>query len=120
MVQYSDVKERDPQARADLAFSAISDRTRRGILDRLGAGDASISELAGGFGMTLTGIKKHVSLLEGAGLVRTEKVGRVRRCTLGPRRLDEELAWIESHRRMTETRLDSLGEFLQRTEGDQS
>jgi DNA-binding transcriptional ArsR family regulator len=99
----------------DTAFAALSDPTRRGILERLGRGDASISDLAARFGMTLTGMKKHVSILEDAGLVITEKVGRVRKCRLGPRRLEDEAEWITNYRRMLEARLDSLGEFLART-----
>jgi len=107
MVQY--------QANLDAAFAALADPTRRGILERLGRGDTSISELAGDFAMTLTGIKKHVSILEGARLVTTEKQGRVRTCRLGPRRLAEESAWIATYRRMLEERLDHLGAFLERT-----
>jgi DNA-binding transcriptional ArsR family regulator len=107
MVQYS--------RKLDGTFGALADPTRRGILERLGRSDAAISELAEDFDMTLTGIKKHVHVLETAGLVTTEKVGRVRRCTLGPRRLDDEAAWIETYRRMLEGRLNRLGEFLERT-----
>jgi DNA-binding transcriptional ArsR family regulator len=103
----------------DTAFAALSDRTRRGILERLGRGDASISDLATTFEMTLTGIKKHVQILEGAGLATTEKVGRVRRCTLGPRRLDIETAWIARYQQRLEARLDHLGDFLERTKGTQ-
>jgi DNA-binding transcriptional ArsR family regulator len=110
MVQYSSA--------AESAFAALADPTRRLVLERLGQGDTSITELAGAFDMTLTGIKKHVRVLEDAGLVRTEKVGRMRRCRLGPRRLDEESAWIANYRRMLEARYDSLGEFLERTQGD--
>jgi DNA-binding transcriptional ArsR family regulator len=110
MVQYS------PQL--DSSFGALSDPTRRGILERLGRGETSISDLAASFGMTLTGIKKHVAILEGAGLVTTEKVGRVRRCRLGPRRLDDETAWIARYQQTLEARLDRLGEFLDRTKGD--
>jgi DNA-binding transcriptional ArsR family regulator len=105
---------------SQLAFGPLSDATRRGILERLGRGDASISDLASSFGMTLTGMKKHVQILEGAGLVTTEKVGRVRQCRLGPRRLEEETAWIAQYQRMLEARLDSLGEFLERTKGSES
>jgi DNA-binding transcriptional ArsR family regulator len=105
---------------SELAFAALSDSTRRGILERLGSSDASISDLAANFGMTLTGMKKHVEILEGAGLVTTEKVGRVRNCTLGPRRLEEESAWIADYRQMLEGRLDRLGEFLERTKGSES
>ena len=104
----------------DVAFAALSDPTRRGILERLGRGDASITELAAGFAMTLTGVKKHVGVLEAAGLVPTEKVGRVRRCRLGPRRLEDETAWIERYRAQLEARLDRLGAFLERTKGTRS
>src|SRR5512138_3512194 len=104
MVQYG--------VRLDAGFSALSDATRRGILERLGRGDASISDLALRFDMTLTGMKKHVQLLEDAGLVTTEKVGRTRTCKLGPRRLDDETAWISRYRQMLEARLDRLDDFL--------
>jgi DNA-binding transcriptional ArsR family regulator len=107
MVQYS--------PKLDAAFSALADPTRRGILERLGKSDAAISELAERFDITLTGIKKHVGVLEAAGLVTTEKIGRVRQCRLGPRRLDDETAWIAAYRRMLEGRLNRLGEFLERT-----
>jgi DNA-binding transcriptional ArsR family regulator len=110
MVQY--------QHDLDTVFTAVADSTRRGILERLGRRDASISELAEAFGMTLTGMKKHVRVLEDAGLVRTEKVGRVRTCRLGPRRLADEAAWIGKYHAMLDARLDSLGEFLERTKGD--
>jgi DNA-binding transcriptional ArsR family regulator len=106
--------------RLDQGFAALSDPTRRGILERLGRGDASITDLATTFDMTLTGLKKHVQILEGAGLVMTEKVGRVRTCKLGPRRLEDESAWIAQYREMLESRFDRLGEFLERTKGDQS
>jgi len=109
MVQYSPV--------LDSTFSALSDPTRRGILQTLGRRDASITDLAERFAMTLTGIKKHVRVLEEAGLVRSQKVGRVRTCRLGPRRLEREAAWIEDYRRTLEERLDSLDDFLQRTKG---
>ena len=112
MVQFS------PQL--DSAFAALSDPTRRGILERLGRGDSSISELAASFEMTLTGVKKHVATLERAGLVTTEKVGRVRTCRLGPRRLDDETTWIAMYRQMLEARLDRLGEFLDKEKGPQS
>ena len=112
MVQYS-------SARLDDAFAAISDATRRGVLERLARGDASISELAGAFDMTLTGMKKHVAVLEDAKLVTTEKIGRVRTCRLGPRKLDVETEWINRYRRMLEARLDRLGEFLARTKDDE-
>lgn len=84
---------------------------------RLGEGEASITELASRFDMTLTGMKKHVGLLEAAGLVRTEKRGRVRICRLGARRLDQEAAWINHYGQMLEARLDRLGEFLRRRKG---
>lgn len=100
MVQY--------QTHLDATFAALSDVTRRGVLEQLGSADASISELAQRFEMTLTGMKKHVSVLEQAGLVRTEKVGRVRTCRLGPRRLEEEAAWIEKHRQLWSARFDAL------------
>jgi DNA-binding transcriptional ArsR family regulator len=109
MVQYSQ--------QLDTGFTALSDATRRGILERLGRGDASISDLAAKFDMTLTGMKKHVHILEDAGLVATEKVGRVRTCRLGPRRLDDETAWMTKYRELLECRLDRLGEFLERTKG---
>src|ERR1700759_3202873 len=92
----------------DASFSALSDLTRRGVLEQLGLSDASISELAEKFHMTLTGMKKHVGVLEEAGLVATEKVGRVRTCRLGPRRLAEETAWLEAYRQMWAARFDEL------------
>jgi DNA-binding transcriptional ArsR family regulator len=112
MVQYND--------QLDAAFAALADPTRRGILERLGEADCSISDLAAAFGMTLTGVKKHVRVLEDAGLVSTEKVGRVRVCRLGPRRLDDETLWIAGYRRSLEDRLDRLGEFLAREKGRDS
>jgi DNA-binding transcriptional ArsR family regulator len=104
-------------ATLDAAFGALADPTRRGILERLGTGEASISDLATTFEMTLTGVKKHVHVLEDAGLVTTEKVGRVRHCRLGPGRLESETAWMESYRQMLEARLDRLDAFLERTKG---
>ena len=101
MVQYS-------TARLDASFAALSDATRRGVLEQLGRGNASITDLAEKFGMTLTGMKKHVGVLEQAGLVTTRKVGRVRTCKLGLRRLEREAAWIERHRRLWESRYDEL------------
>jgi DNA-binding transcriptional ArsR family regulator len=106
-------------ARLDASFGALSDATRRGILERLGRGEASITDLAAKFEMTLTGMKKHVAVLEKAGLVTTEKVGRVRTCTLGPRRLEDETAWITKYREALEERLDHLGKFLELTKGDE-
>ena len=112
MVQYS-------QTHFDTSFAALSDATRRGVLEQLGTADASITDLAEKFHMTLTGMKKHVGVLEQAGLVTTEKVGRVRTCKLGPRRLEEETAWIERHRQLWASRfgeLDKVVEELKRKE----
>ena len=106
MVQY-------PQAHLDASFAALSDVTRRGILARLGRADASITELAGTFQMTLTGMKKHVSVLERAGLVVTEKVGRVRTCRLGVSRLEQEAAWIERYRQLWAARFDELDKVVE-------
>jgi len=100
MVQYS--------ARLDASFAALSDATRRGVLERLGRADASITELADKFHMTLTGMKKHVGVLEQAGLVTTKKIGRVRTCKLGPRRLEDETAWIEQYQQLWDARFDAL------------
>lgn len=111
MVQYP--------ARLDASFGALSDRTRRRILERLGRGDASITELATACDMTLTGMKKHVQVLEGAKLVTTKKVGRVRHCRLGPQQLDQESDWMAKYREMLESQLDHLGAFLERTTGDE-
>ena len=101
MVQYSTTRLSD-------SFSALSDATRRGVLEQLGRSDASITELADKFHMTLTGMKKHVGVLEQAGLVTTEKVGRVRTCRLGLGRLEEEAAWIENYRQLWAARFDAL------------
>lgn len=92
----------------DLSFAALSDATRRGIIDQLGRGDASITSLADRFEMTLTGVKKHVQVLERAGLVVTQKVGRVRTCRLGKRGLETEAQWIEAHRKLFEARFAAL------------
>ena len=105
------------QVELDRTFAALSDSTRRSILLRLGRSEATVGELAAGFDLTLTGVKKHVLVLEEAGLVTTEKVGRVRRCKLGPRRLEDVEKWIESYRSMLEERLDHLEAFLERTKG---
>ena len=107
-------------ARLDAAFAALSDPTRRGVLERLGRSDASISELADRFHMTLTGMKKHVGVLEQAGLVTTEKVGRVRTCRLGGADLREEAAWIEQHRRMWEARFVALDAVVADLKGRES
>ncbi len=106
MVQFSDT-------RLDASFAALSDATRRGVLRQLGRADASITDLAERFQMTLTGMKKHVAVLEQAGLVATEKVGRVRTCRLGPRNLEEETAWLEGHRRLWAARFDALDDLLE-------
>src|ERR1700691_5138098 len=100
-------------ARFDTSFAALADATRRGLLEQLGRADASITELADKFHMTLTGMKKHVGVLEQAGLVATEKVGRVRTCRLGARRLEEEAAWIEKYRRLWAARFDALDEVIE-------
>jgi DNA-binding transcriptional ArsR family regulator len=97
----------------DQTFAAVADPTRRGILERLGHGDASISDLAADFEMTLTGIRKHVQVLEGAGLLTTEKIGRVRICRAGPRRLADEAGWIDRYQEMLDARLDRLAAFLE-------
>jgi DNA-binding transcriptional ArsR family regulator len=96
----------------DLSFAALSDATRRGVLDQLGRSDASITSLAEKFRMTLTGMKKHVSVLERAGLVTTEKVGRVRTCRLAQRGLDAEAEWIEAQRGLFEARFDALDKII--------
>jgi DNA-binding transcriptional ArsR family regulator len=106
MVQYT-------QTRLNGSFAALSDATRRGVLEQLGHSDASITDLAEKFHMTLTGMKKHVGVLEEAGLVTTEKVGRVRTCKLGPRRLEEETAWLERHRQLWHSRFDELDKVVE-------
>jgi DNA-binding transcriptional ArsR family regulator len=100
-------------ARLDAAFGVLSDATRRGVLEQLGRSDASITVLAEKFHMTLTGMKKHVGVLERAGFVVTEKVGRVRTCRLGLRGLEEEAAWIESYRRLWDARFDELDKLVE-------
>ena len=97
----------------DASFAALSDATRRGVLEQLGRADASITDLAETFHMTLTGMKKHVGVLEQAGLVTTEKVGRVRTCKLGPRRLEDETAWIERYRQLWDSRFDELDNVVE-------
>jgi DNA-binding transcriptional ArsR family regulator len=106
MVQYI-------RARLDASFAALSDATRRGVLEQLGHADTSITELAKKFHMTLTGMKKHVGVLEQAGLVTTEKIGRVRTCKLGLRRLKDEAAWIEEYRRLCASRFDELDKIVE-------
>ena len=96
----------------DLSFAALSDATRRGVLEQLGRADASITSLAERFHMTLTGMKKHVSVLEKAGLVTTQKVGRVRTCRLGQRGLEAEAEWIEAYRKIFDARFDALDEII--------
>jgi DNA-binding transcriptional ArsR family regulator len=95
------------------SFAALSDATRRGVLEQLGRSDSSITELADKFHMTLTGMKKHVGVLEQAGLVTTEKIGRVRTCRLGPRRLTDETAWIENYRQLWASRFDALDGLIE-------
>lgn len=106
MVQHS-------SASLDASFAALSDATRRGVLEQLGRADASISDLAGTFQMTLTGMKKHVGVLEQAGLVTTEKVGRVRTCTIGVRRLEEAAAWIERYHHLWSARFEALDTVIE-------
>ena len=106
MVQYT-------SGRLGASFAALSDATRRGVLEQLGRADASITDLADKFDMTLTGMKKHVVVLEQAGLVTTEKVGRVRTCKLGQRRLEEEVAWIERYRQLWDARFDALDKVVE-------
>jgi DNA-binding transcriptional ArsR family regulator len=106
MVQYVD-------SRLDASFAALSDATRRGVLEQLGRSDASITDLADKFHMTLTGMKKHVGVLEEAGLVTTEKVGRVRTCKLGARGLEDAAAWIERHRELWNARFDELDRVVE-------
>jgi len=112
MVQYAELD-------LDASFAALADGTRRGVLERLGRGESSITDLAQQFDMTLTGMRKHVSVLEQTGLVVTEKVGRVRRCRIGARRLDEVAAWIDTYRQVWDARfceLDKVVEELKRKE----
>lgn len=106
MVQYN-------TSRLDASFAALSDATRRGVLGQLTRADASITDLAEKFDMTLTGMKKHVGVLERAGLVTTQKAGRVRTCRLGERALEEEAAWIETHRRLWSARFDELDKIVE-------
>jgi len=106
MVQYV-------RAHLDASLAALSEATRRGVLEQLGRADASISDLADKFHMTLTGMKKHVGVLEQVGLVTTKKVGRVRTCKLGPRRLEEENAWIERYRQLWAARFDELDKVVE-------
>lgn len=105
MVQYTN-------ASLDTSFAALSDVTRRGVLEQLGRADASITELAEKFSMTLTGMKKHLGVLEKAGLVSTHKVGRVRTCKIGPQRLEEVAAWLEKYRRLWAARFDELDRVI--------
>jgi DNA-binding transcriptional ArsR family regulator len=109
MVQYS--------ASLDDTFSALADPTRRAILERLGDGEATIGELAQPAGISLTGLKKHVRVLEDAGLVKTEKRGRSRHCQLGPRRLEDVAEWLEDYRRGWEQRFDRMEELIEQKRG---
>ena len=106
MVQYS-------QTHLDASFAALSDATRRGVLQQLGRAGASITELADKFHMTLTGMKKHIGVLEDAGLVATQKIGRVRTCKLGRRALAQEAAWIEGYRKLWDARFDALDQIVE-------
>ena len=106
MVQYTN-------AALDASFAALSDVTRRGVLEQLGRAEASITQLAENFNMTLTGMKKHVGVLEQAGLVITKKVGRVRTCQIGPQRLEEATAWLEKYRQLWTARFDALDEVIE-------
>jgi DNA-binding transcriptional ArsR family regulator len=106
MVQYTNT-------RLDSSFAALADVTRRGVLEQLGRSDASISDLALKFDMTLTGMKKHVGVLEDAGLVTTQKVGRVRTCRLGRRRLDEATAWLERFHQRWDARFNELDKLVE-------
>jgi DNA-binding transcriptional ArsR family regulator len=99
--------------RLDATFAALSDATRRGVLERLGRADASITDLAGAYRMSLTGMRKHVGLLEQAGLVTTAKVGRVRTCRLGPRRLEEAREWMEMYRQLWDARFEELDKVVE-------
>ena len=107
MVQYSDTH-------FNASFAALADATRRGVLEQLARGDASITDLADKFEMTLTGMKKHVGVLEHAGLVTTEKIGRVRTCKLGPCRLEEELEWISRYRQVWDARFEALDRVIEK------
>jgi DNA-binding transcriptional ArsR family regulator len=106
MVQYG-------QGSLDAAFGALADPTRRGVLERLGRSEASITDLADGFHMTLTGMSKHVRVLECAGLVTTEKVGRVRNCRIGARRLEEVAAWIQRYQELWDVRFSALDDIVE-------
>jgi DNA-binding transcriptional ArsR family regulator len=106
-------------ATLDRTFFALADPTRRGILERLAAGPATIGQLATPFGLTLNGVKKHVGVLEEVDLVRTNKVGRSRECHLGPAGLEDATRWIDSYRQALEARLDSFGVYVEtRTVGE--
>ena len=105
-----------PAGQLDRTFTALADPTRRGILERIGRRDASISDLAERYAMTLTGVRKHVRVLEDAGLVSTRKEGRIRTVTVGPHRLDDVARWIDAYRRSVEARLDRLETLLERVQ----
>lgn len=113
MVQYSSPS-------VDTSFAALSDATRRGVLEQLARSDASITELADRFEMTLTGMKKHVEVLERAGLVTTEKVGRVRTCRLGTSRLEEEAAWLENYRQLWAARFGALDDVIRQLQQEEN
>ena len=109
MVRYS-------RTHFDASFAALADATRRGVLEQLARGDASITDLADKFDMTLTGMKKHVGVLEQAGLVTTEKIGRVRNCKIGPCRLEEEMEWISRYRQVWDARFEALDRVIEQLE----
>ena len=100
-------------ATLDDSFAALADSTRRGVMQRLGRAECSITDLAEQFDMTLTGMRKHVGILESAGLVVTEKVGRVRRCRIGARRLDEVAAWIDTYHQLWDARFNELDNIIE-------
>ena len=102
------------QGGLDASFAALADPTRRGVLEQLGRSDSSITDLAEKFQMSLAGMMKHIGVLEQAGLVATEKIGRVRTCKLGTRRLDEEMAWLEGHRKLWDSRFDELEKVVEK------
>ena len=113
MVQYS-------HAHFNASFAALSDATRRGVLEQLARADASITDLADKFDMTLTGMKKHVGVLEQAGLVTTAKVGRVRTCKIGPCRLEDEMAWIAKYRQVWDARFEALDRVILELKGKET
>jgi DNA-binding transcriptional ArsR family regulator len=112
MVHYS-------TAQLNASLAAVSDPTRRGILEQLGRTEASISALADRFHMTVTGMRKHISVLEHAGLVATEKVGRVRTCRIGARRLEDVEEWIGRYQRLWEARFAELDQVIEELKAEE-